>query len=201
MTRGSIQQTAKKMSILSYFTAHSCLPDSRGTLSRSIPSSAIAAANREMQRISKEKQPEIKGPYQKYTPEKRAEVGRHAVANEVMRAVRKYLKEYEGINESTVRSFKRLYIEEVSKKRRAGESQIVCKLPSKKRGRPVLLGKRLDDIVQEYILNVRAAGGTINIAIVIAGAQGLVKSVNRTMLAEYGGPATLTRGWAKSLLQ
>lgn len=41
----------------------------------------------------------------------------------------------------------------------------------------------------------------INTRIVIAGAQGLVKSIDGSMLTEYGGPAALTRGWAKSLLQ
>ena len=47
---------------------------------------------------------------------------------------------------------------------------------------------------------MRADDGTVNTAIVIAGAKGLLKSMNRTMLAEFGGPATLSKGWAKSIL-
>ena len=41
---------------------------------------------------------------------------------------------------------------------------------------------------------------TINTAIVIASAKGILKSMDRTRLSEYGGPATLTECWAKSLL-
>ena len=118
-----------------------------------------------------------------------------------MRAVRHYSRKHEGLNESTVRSFRTLYREEMLKKRQAGESLVVRELPSKQKGRPVLIGKKLDDMVQDYILSVRAAGGMINTPIVIAGAQGIVKTIDRSMLVEYGGSATFTRGWAKSLLR
>ena len=35
----------------------------------------------------------------------------------------------------------------------------------------------------------------MNTSITIAGARGLLKRMDRTRLAEYGGPATLTKGW------
>ena len=38
-------------------------------------------------------------------------------------------------------------------------------------------------------------------AIVSAGARGILMKVSRSMLSEYGGPATLTKAWAQSLLQ
>ena len=56
-------------------------------------------------------------------------------------------------------------------------------------------------MVQEYILCVRAKGGIVNTAMVIAGARGLLQSLDRARLAEYGGLATMSRGWAKSLLK
>lgn len=36
---------------------------------------------------------------------------------------------------------------------------------------------------------------------VIAGAKGIVQTMDRTWLAEYGGPTSLTRGWANSILE
>ena len=77
----------------------------------------------------------------------------------------------------------------------------VNELPMKKKGRPLLLGKKLDDAVQEYILKLRDHGSAINTAIVIAVAKGLALAMDHTRLAVHGGPATLTVPWAKSLLK
>ena len=70
-----------------------------------------------------------------------------------------------------------------------------------KRGRPLLLRKKLDKVVQQYIIKLREHGCLINTVIVLAIARGIVKSMERTRLAEYGGPTTLTTPWAKSLLE
>ena len=48
---------------------------------------------------------------------------------------------------------------------------------------------------------MREKKGVANMSVVIARARGLLKRMERTRFAEYGGPATLSRGWAKSLLQ
>ena len=77
----------------------------------------------------------------------------------------------------------------------------VTELNPKKRGRPVVLGKKMDDVVQQYISKLRKCGSPINTAVVISGARGILKSMDRTRLAEFGGPATLTKAWAKSLLK
>ena len=73
-------------------------------------------------------------------------------------------------------------------------------LPPKKRGRTVIVGERMDTAIQNYILGVREGNGPVNTAVVIAGARGLLLSMDKTKLAEFGGPATLSRGWARSLL-
>ena len=77
----------------------------------------------------------------------------------------------------------------------------VKELPLKKRGRPILLGKKLDEAVQQYIIKLREHGCLINTVIVLAIARGIVKSMERTQLAEYGRPLTLTTPWATSLLK
>ena len=77
----------------------------------------------------------------------------------------------------------------------------VAELASKKQGRPLLLGKKLDDHVQGYILMLREQGCVVTTEIVIAAAKGLAKVIDRTRLEKYGGPATLSVSWAKSLLK
>ena len=77
----------------------------------------------------------------------------------------------------------------------------VCELPLKKRGRPLLLGERLDSMVQKYISDTRKVGGSVSTAVVIAGAKGILMTQDRTRLAEFGGPVTLTKAWAISLLK
>lgn len=123
-------------SILSYFQTPNGVPNHRGPLSRTIPSSAIAAANKEVRRVIEESSKSKKrGPYKRYTPGDRAKIGRFASENGVMAAVRKFSQEYERINESTVRNFKKAYHEERSRKRKAGEdaAETVNEVPPKKR--------------------------------------------------------------------
>ena len=189
------------MSSILYYFKYDRLPDHQGPLSRRIPSLAIAAANREVRRITVEaNRPRKRGPYRKYTPVQRAEIGKYSSENGVMSTVRKFSKDHKGLNESTVRAFKKAYREKKNEMRPAGENVAVHELIPNKRGRPVIIGSTIDNMVHEYILSVRNAGGAVNTSIVIAGARGLLIILDRSKLAEYGGPATLNRGWAKSLL-
>ena len=64
----------------------------------------------------------------------------------------------------------------------------------------MLLGDKLDSDVKCYICAVRDCGGVISMNITVAAATAIVKKTNRNLLAEYGGPITLTKNWAKSLL-
>lgn len=116
----------KKMSIRQYFQNNRSrssntvfLPDPRGSLSRSIPSSAIVAANAEIRRSIHNRHSTPRGPkrYNVYTPEQRATIGRYAVENSVMAAKRKFSNQLNtDINESTVRRFKRAYLKETHEK-------------------------------------------------------------------------------------
>ena len=58
----------------------------------------------------------------------------------------------------------------------------------------------MDTMVQDYIRRLREKGCVINTAIVIAATKGILLSQDRTRLQEFGGPATLSPTWAKSLL-
>ena len=86
---------------------------------------------------------------------------------------------------------------------RDDEDADVPVLPEKKRGRHVLLGERLDEFVRKYmyVLKVREQGGAVNTTLVVAGAKGIVHSLDRTRLVEYSVDITLTTSLAKSLLK
>ena len=106
------------------------------------------------------------------------------------------------INESTVRRFKNAYLEERRRKRDDDSDTEVKELHPKKRGRKVILGEKLDDMVRCYISRMRERGGIVNTKIVMkAGARGILMSQEKSRLAEFGGPATLKTVWAKSLLK
>ena len=65
----------------------------------------------------------------------------------------------------------------------------------------MLLGRELDQTVQEYIENTRKAGGVINTAIVMADATGVVAAKNPELLLEHGGHVQITKAWVKSILK
>ena len=70
----------------------------------------------------------------------------------------------------------------MSRKRKPDEELSIERLPSKKRGRPLMLGYNFDTMVQEYLRKVREAGGAV-----IAAAKGILLPCDRNRLVEYGG--------------
>ena len=70
--------------------------------------------------------------YQKLSGEQKAEFGRYAAENGVAAAVGHFVKEVpESLNENMVRGMKRHYLEELSKKRNAGEDPTGESLPKR----------------------------------------------------------------------
>ena len=131
-------------SILRYYQRKTDTGRLPAPLTSVIPPDANAA-NREVQAILDESRK--RGLYGKYTPKERAEVGRFAVENGILATVRKYTRVFgRPINESTVHTFKKAYLEEQPRKRRAGNHDdcTVDELPLKKRGRPLLVGSKMD---------------------------------------------------------
>ncbi len=164
-----------------------------------MPSSAIALANQEIRRVMAQRN-KAAGDTNKYTAKEKATIGKYALENGVMTAKRKFSKQLSiSINESTVRRFKSEY----SKERCRTDEEVndIEELPERKRGRKLLLGVKMDDMVQRYVYKLRDKGCVINTAIVKAAARGLLMSQDKTRLQEFGGPATLTPAWAKSLLK
>ena len=96
----------------------------------------------------------------------------------------------------SVQTWKGKYLAEINRKRRAGETGdlSVKSLPIKKRGRPLLLGEKLDSevISYMYIQAVREDGSVITTSITMAAATAIVRKADRNLLAENGGPITIT---------
>uniref|UniRef100_A0A1X7V737 Uncharacterized protein n=1 Tax=Amphimedon queenslandica TaxID=400682 RepID=A0A1X7V737_AMPQE len=197
--------TAASMSILKYcvrFPNSSKIPNPSGILSREVPSLAIVAANKEVRQLTSKSR---RGSYHKYMSKERADIGRYALSNGVQAAKLKFSQEMKvKINESTVRLFKNQHKLELEAKHAGAEFEsrdTTISALNVKRGRKLLLGDKIDLMVQKYIADTRRVGGAVSTAIVRAGARGILLSQDRTRLAEFGGSATLSKAWATSLLR
>ena len=75
-------------------------------------------------------------------------------------------------------------------------NQINKKLLTKAQGKPLLLGEKLDQAVQEYITNLRKVGRSVNSVIVLAAANdviGVIAAKDKSLLMEHGGHLVLTK--------
>ena len=64
-----------------------------------------------------------------------------------------------------------------------------------------MLEESLDTDVQRYVRALREAGTPVSCSLVLAAAESVIVSKDRTSLVENGGHIALTRGWALSLLR
>ncbi len=194
------------MALYKYFKKNSVLPNPDGPLSTRVPPSAIAEANKQVQPLiendSASKKSGKRGQYLVYTDEEKCKIGKRAAEMGVTSTLRFYQKEFADrpLKESTVRTWATKYKIEMAQRSRFGKEMEIAKLESAKRGPPLLLGKELDMQVQEYVKNLRDNGGVVNSAIVIAGAEGIIKSHDSNLLKENGGHIACSKSWAKSFL-
>jgi len=179
-----------------------------GELLATIPSHAIATANREVEivqsRFSDKQKQKRKFKKNNIFDEKlQAQMGKVTCDVGATEAARKFsAKLGVRLNESTMRGIKNAYVTEQNRKQKRGEDDLkITNLLVKKQGRPLLLGKNLDVAVQEYGLKLREVGCPVNTDVTIAAAQGILQAMEASRLAKNGGPATLSVSWAKSLLK
>ena len=187
-----------------YFKKASVLPNANGPLSTSVPPSTIVYVNKEVRPLL-DGQPSDsngRGKYLVYTEEEKLKVAKRASEMGVTNTIRHFKKDFSDrpLKESTVRTWMNKYKRELAERRRSGSDLEMKMLPSRKRGHPLLLGEVLDHQVQEYIKCLREAGAVINTAIVMAVAEGIVKSDDSNKLMCNGGHLCITKSWAKSLL-
>ena len=131
--------------------------------------------------------------YSSYSAQDRARIGRYAAEHGPTKATRHFT-----VPESTARLLKKQYLAELNDRRQNSATiPEVTRLPTKPRGRPLLLGSTLDDQVKEYVTALRATAGVVNTAIVLAAAEGIVAATERSLLRQHGGSLVLTKAWTK----
>ena len=137
-----------------------------------------------------------RGPYVKFSQQAKIAVAKYAAEHGVAAALRRFVKRFPELKESTIRTWRNVYVSELQRKRKVGDDSSMKELPEKKRGRPLLLGDKLDGQVKSYIGYLREKGAAVNTAIVVGIAQGIVKSHNGNLLACNGGHLVLGKPWA-----
>ena len=106
----------------------------------------------------------------RYNPKERLEIARYACHHGVTAAAVHFSRKLgHRIRESTVHSIKKAYLDEIKKLRARGDEGLDS-LPHRKQGRPLLLGDKIDNMVQAYIRRVREHGGPVSSQIVIGAA-------------------------------
>ena len=189
------------MALYRYLRPKDNLPDPNGSLSLSIPSRNISVINREVYR-DQDSVKNRRGPYRKYSPEERFDIGRHASLHGITVASRHFsLRFKRTVGISTVQSVRKDYVNNLRRKRTNPDENDAAVLPLKKRGRSVLLGRELDDKVQAYLMKICEAGGAVSARIAMATARGVLLTYDKTKLEEFGGSIRLNRYWAHSLLK
>ena len=64
----------------------------------------------------------------------------------------------------------------------------------------MLLGKELGVYMVLYVKHQRSSGSVVNTAIAMVAATGIVQFHDSNLLSINGGPISITKTWAKSLL-
>ena len=137
-----------------------------------------------------------------YTDEEKLKIGKRAAEMGVTSTLKFFEKDFADrpLKESTVRTWATKYKKELALRRKFGKKMEITKLESAPRGPPLLLGKEMDVQVQEYVKSLRENGGVVNSRIVMASAEGIVKSHDSNLLQENGGHIVLSKSWARSVL-
>ncbi len=98
-----------------------------------MPSSAIESANEQVRHA----QQASKKTTRKLSPEERAKIGKYACENGVAAASRHFSRATQlgkSLNESTIRGIKKVYVSELTRKRKAREELTITELSYAKRG-------------------------------------------------------------------
>ena len=137
----------------------------------------------------------------RYTPEERASIGKYASQHGTTAAAALFTRRLKSkVSLSSVQSIKKAYLRRIKERRKAGGDENIKSLSHMKRGRPLLLGERLDTMVQKYLKKVREGGGVVTARVAIAAARAIILTQDRSQLIELGGHIELTQAWAYSLL-
>ena len=135
-----------------------------------------------------------RGSYKAYSDKDRFLTGKDASIYGPSSATSKWKKTYPNLNESTVCGFRKRYgaqIKDMHRKKKSPKKVIINKL----RGRPCLLGDKINPFVQNYLKATRYKGGDVNSLVAIATAKALLKRYPPLEKENL----KIERSWAQSL--
>ena len=136
------------------------------------------------------------GSYQAYSDKHRFLIGKDVSIYGPSSETRKWKKTYPNLNEGTVRGFRNRYeaqIKDAHHKKKSPKKVIVNKL----RGRPCLLGDKIDPLVQIYLRAIKYKRGAVNSLVAIATEKVLLKRYARLEKENF----KIERSWAQSLFR
>ena len=129
-------------------------------------------------------------------PEDRYKIGKYVSENGPAAAVRKFKSRFPKLNESTVRSLWQKYQSELTRSKQKNTILESC-IPKEPTGRPLLLGNRIDAMVQKYIIASSNRGNVISRSITTSTAKALISHD-----PGYVGQIDLeSSSWAQSLFR
>ena len=101
--------------------------------------------------------------YLKISGEQKALIAKYAAENGIVAALAHFPKDYPDglLKESTVRGWKKNFLNKLARKKRS-EELLVKSPPCAKTGRLLMLGSILDKQVQAYLIATREAGVVVN---------------------------------------
>ena len=143
-----------------------------------------------------------RGSYDKYTIEQRTANGKKTYECGITKYYRHEKNGSLELKESSVRTWKNAYEKELArrKRERPDDDDKDILIPQQKRGRPLGVGDHIDGEVRYYLTQLRKCGGTINTAITISSAKGIIQKYDSNLLVENGGSVHLSKSWAKYLM-
>ena len=177
------------------------LPDPCGPVGQEIGKQLTAAANKEVASVLAGTSTRLE-PYLKATTKQKAIVAKYAAEHGMTKVIRRFSGDFgKTLKESTIRGWKKAYLQELHKRKKSGSSMVVSELKEKKNGHPLMLGEDLDRKVRAYIQDTHRFDNAITTRVVMAGALGIVKEKDKNLLAENGGHIVINKSWARYLMQ
>ncbi len=88
-----------------------------------------------------------------------------------------------------------------SKEAEPGEALVVKQLPAKPRGRPPLLGIKLDNLLKDQIISMLTRGAPVGTTVINGIGRGILLKHDKRALEDFGGYIKLGKEWARSVLR
>ena len=180
------------MALFKYFKYADALPTSTPFM----PSETVKEVNEEVKQ--KKLKDGKRGQYQKLSGEDKAAIAKYALENVIANTLRHFKEK--NLKATSVSDWRNTYEGVLKEKKKLGEAEVKS-LPGKTRGRPPLLGRKCDDILQQLIVSMRSRGSPVGSSVTIGVGRGIMMRHNKSLLQEFGGPIILGKEWAKSVLR